>query len=223
MLVPTYLYFHGCVVQGRRHTDLGDKTIRHPFQPDRLPDPGDRGVPHAAPLVPLLAPGQVGAAVVPDLQLQQVLARPGLPELQAEGAVQQGIVLRQEGLAVEADRRQLLVRPARMEEQPLAGGDLLQDEGLSVEQTGRFLRVEALDAGKRAPGGKGHEDPPVIDRISDVAGAEVPIPVEVDPALPDHPRPRIHVPGLQPRLLLQPPQQRLSPFCEHPPSSLPKN
>ena len=158
-------------------TDILNVPCRHALQPHRLPDAGDGGVPHAAALFLLLAPGQdMPVQLAAYLHFQRVFCLQAFCDVEGKGLVAAGMF--PDAAAVEKDLRKL-VYCAEVQQYPAAHEALRQDEFLPVEK-GMALGKVLPDAGQDSFRRKGYADFPVIEGFAVRRCAEIPLSVQIE-------------------------------------------
>ena len=157
------------------------------LQPDSLPDSGNRSVPHAAALFLLFAPGMTAGQVVDSCNGDFVFS--GMNQIRnicAEGeiALFTGNCFR----SVDADKRFPADR-AEVEKDPLILPFFRQDETPGIDHFPAVFHLQ-VQTGKQAFRTEGNPDHCFGSGIS-----KIPFPVQTQPVLPDHLRPRVGIPG----------------------------
>ncbi len=201
----------GAAVDVGHRAHVGDMELRHRFEPHRLPDSADRGIPDARGVENLLA-ARLDARARRVENLDDELVRAVLQiggDVEAEGV--EAAFVRADDRAVDTHRR-LIIDRAEVEHDILAapaGGDgeaaAIPDAvvGGDPARDARQLRFDR----------KGHEDLAVHRRrpVGRLGGDRIiPQAVEVDPALAHHLRARVEAPCVFGRHLLAPARHQLA-------------
>ena len=179
---------HPLVFRGK--ADFPDIVLRHPFQPDRLPDAGYRRVPHAAPVPALLAVGQaLVLQAVCGLHQQRVFFPQPRRDVKGESLIapcvrpQKGIVQVYPGF---------LVHRAEVQQHPACPKALRQGEAPAVTQH-RAVREHLMDAGQQRFRREGHPDLPVKRPL--LPHGQRPAAVQIVKGIPPQRGPGVHIPG----------------------------
>ena len=174
--------------------------LRHTLQPDRLPDAGHRGIPHAAPFQSLLAVGHIlPGQIVPDLNDDLVFLFQNMGNVIGTGLVTTHTAPQK--LPIDIDRGDL-VRRTDVQQHPATVKPFRQYNSPAVGQ-GAVFREMLPNAGEGTFGTEGHPDSPAVfpGQVLPLGYGKVPVSVEVQVRIPLHLGPGIYRPG-SPRQVL---------------------